>query len=241
MKRRFTQAEVYYLNTLPAVERASMDRITYSRDFQVRCMAQYLRGNGPTSIFASAGLNPKIVGSKRIERAIARWKADPQIMLEAQSFANEAAADQRDLLVISQSMTIAWLEKKVMDLQKQIQSVKRHEAERPSMPAHGRSSDWNSVQKRSHDKMCVVVRRRTPYAIPPSIVSAFSVTFTRLPDGRRDSFRLWPHTPRLAHAAKDAIRSIFVRYAAPMGRPYGTASACTRSVPRFRWLSPSPA
>lgn len=93
MKRRFTQAEVYYLNTLPAVERASMDRITYSRDFQVRCMAQYLRGNGPTSIFASAGLNPKIVGSKRIERAIARWKADPQIMLEAQSFANEAAAD----------------------------------------------------------------------------------------------------------------------------------------------------
>ena len=121
MKRRFTQAEVYYLNTLPAVERASMDRITYSRDFQVRCMAQYLRGNGPTSIFASAGLNPKIVGSKRIERA----------------FANEAAADQRDLLVISQSMTIAWLEKKVMDLQKQIQSVKQHEAERPSMPAHG--------------------------------------------------------------------------------------------------------
>ena len=120
MKRRFTQAEVYYLNTLPAVERASMDRITYSRDFQVRCMAQYLRGNGPTSIFASAGLNPKIVGSKRIERAIARWKADPQIML-----------------VISQSMTIAWLEKKVMDLQKQIQSVKQHEAERPSMPAHG--------------------------------------------------------------------------------------------------------
>ena len=118
MKRRFTQAEVYYLNTLPAVERASMDRITYSRDFQVRCMAQYLRGNGPTSIFASAGLNPKIVGSKRIERAIARWKADPQIMLEAQSFANEAAADQRDLLVISQSMTIAWLEKKVMDLQR---------------------------------------------------------------------------------------------------------------------------
>ena len=110
MKRRFTQAEVYYLNTLPAVERASMDRITYSRDFQVRCMAQYLRGNGPTSIFASAGLNPKIVGCKRIDRAIARWKEDPHIMLEAQSFANEAADDQRDLLVISKCMTIAWLE-----------------------------------------------------------------------------------------------------------------------------------
>ena len=143
MKRRFTQAEVYYLNTLPAVERASMDRITYSRDFQVRCMAQYLRGNGPTSIFASAGLNPKIVGSKRIERAIARWKADPQIMLEAQSFANEAAADQRDLLVISQSMTIAWLEKKVMDLQRPApirgSSMRRNARQRAG--STGRSSD----------------------------------------------------------------------------------------------------
>ena len=75
MRRRFTQTEVYYLNTLPAVERASMDRITYSKEFQVRCMAQYLRGNGPTSIFASAGLDPKIMGGKRIERAIARWKS----------------------------------------------------------------------------------------------------------------------------------------------------------------------
>ena len=137
MKRRFTQAEVYYLNPQPAGERAARDPLPKARQGHVRGRGQYLRGNGPTSIFASAGLNPKIVGSKRIERAIARWKADPQIMLEAQSFANEAAADQRDLLVISQSMTIAWLEKKVMDLQKQIQSVKQHEAERPSMPAHG--------------------------------------------------------------------------------------------------------
>lgn len=138
MKRHFTQAEVYYLNTLPAVERASMDRTTYSREFQVRCMAQYLRGNGPTSIFASAGLNPKIVGSKRIERAIARWKADPQIMTEAQSFANEAAADQRDLLVISQSMTIAWLEKKVMDLQDQLRSMEAHAAECLNAPSPGK-------------------------------------------------------------------------------------------------------
>ena len=90
MRRRFTQTEVYYLNTLPAVERASMDRITYSKEFQVRCMAQYLRGNGPTSIFASAGLDPKIMGGKRIERAIARWKADPKIMLEAQTLANKS-------------------------------------------------------------------------------------------------------------------------------------------------------
>lgn len=123
MRRRFTQAEVYYLNTLPAVERASADRITYPHDFQVRCMAQYLRGNGPTSIFASAGLDPKIVGGKRIERAIARWKADSQIMLEARDFANASGSDQHDLLVLTQSMTIKWLEKKVIDLQTRINAL----------------------------------------------------------------------------------------------------------------------
>ena len=78
------------------------------------------------------------MGSKRIERAIARWKADPQIMLEAQSFANEAAADQRDLLVISQSMTIAWLEKKVMDLQDQLRSMEAHAAECLNAPSPGK-------------------------------------------------------------------------------------------------------
>ncbi len=136
MRRRFTQAEMYYLNTLPAVERASADRITYSRDFQVRCMAQYLRGNGPSSIFASAGLDPKIVGGKRIERSIARWKSDPQIMREAQVLANDTNSDQRDLMVITQAMTIRWLEKKVMDLQKQLRAIESQAAE--NLPASTR-------------------------------------------------------------------------------------------------------
>lgn len=125
MRRRFTQTEVYYLNTLPAVERASMDRTRTRRNF--RCVHGAIsRGNGPTSIFASAGLDPKIVGGKRIERAIARWKADPKIMLEAQTLANKSDSGQRDLLVITQAMTIKWLEKKVMDLQKQLHLLESH-------------------------------------------------------------------------------------------------------------------
>lgn len=97
MRRRFTQTEVYYLNTLPAVERASMDRITYSKEFQVRCMAQYLRGNGPTSIFASAGLDPKIMGGKRIERAVAA----PEVAANAAivAVASSAASGLRIFMV----------------------------------------------------------------------------------------------------------------------------------------------
>ena len=109
---------------LPADE--THRRRLVAKEFQVRCMAQYLRGNGPTSIFASAGLDPKIMGGKRIERAIARWKADPKIMLEAQTLANKSDSGQRDLLVITQAMTIKWLEKKVMDLQKQLHLLESH-------------------------------------------------------------------------------------------------------------------
>ena len=221
MKRHFTQAEVYYLNTLPAVERASMDRITYSREFQVRCMAQYLRGNGPTSIFASAGLNPKIVGSKRIERAIARWKADPQIMTEAQSFANEAAADQRDLLVISQSMTIAWLEKKVMDLQDQLRSMEAHAAE-------------CLVRRRTCNTNPFFHRFRTLrhiYAAP------------RRKKGFFFRFRFPAiHMPAANQRMSDDCRhhQTCVRYAASSERR-AAVSAQSSAGRRFRWLSPSPA
>lgn len=153
MRRRFTQTEVYYLNTLPAVERASMDRITYSKEFQVRCMAQYLRGNGPTSIFASAGLDPKIMGGKRIERAIARWKADPKIMLEAQTLANKSDSGQRDLLVITQAMTIKWLEKKVMDLQKQLHLLESHamNCSLPNSNSRGRSCQHGVTYAETYD------------------------------------------------------------------------------------------
>ena len=46
-------------------------------------------------------------------------------------------------------MTIAWLEKKVMDLQDQLRSMEAHEAERQRTFSREASSDWNDVQKRS--------------------------------------------------------------------------------------------
>lgn len=34
------------------------------------------RGGSPAAIFREAGLDPKIIGYKRVERCIARWKAE---------------------------------------------------------------------------------------------------------------------------------------------------------------------
>ena len=72
MSKDFTRKEVEYLRSVPAVKKVAKNRITYARAFQLYCMARYLRGDGPTAIFRSVGLDPDVVGRKRIERCIAR-------------------------------------------------------------------------------------------------------------------------------------------------------------------------
>ena len=73
---RFTQSEMYYLRMLPAVEHVTSARITYSDQFREDAIRRYLAGESPVKIFRDAGLDPRLVGYKRIERAFARWKKD---------------------------------------------------------------------------------------------------------------------------------------------------------------------
>ncbi|PJM75292.1 HTH domain-containing protein [Bifidobacterium simiarum] len=70
----FTAEERSYLSSLPAVARVTGSRIFYSTEFQDECMRRYWSGESPTAIFRDAGLDPKIIGAKRIERCIRRWR-----------------------------------------------------------------------------------------------------------------------------------------------------------------------
>lgn len=70
----FTQEQIAYLESLSAVEHASATRITYAEDFRRICLERYRHGASPTAMFREAGLDPKLVGYKRIERCFARWK-----------------------------------------------------------------------------------------------------------------------------------------------------------------------
>lgn len=69
-----------HLETLPAVDRVNREtgRIYYTHEFRVLCMRRYRAGERPTCIFREAGLGSEIVGSKKIERCIARWKNDAE-------------------------------------------------------------------------------------------------------------------------------------------------------------------
>ena len=50
------------------------NRITYADSFKQVCTIRYLTGESPTKIFREAGLPPDLIGYKRIERCVDRWK-----------------------------------------------------------------------------------------------------------------------------------------------------------------------
>ena len=70
----FSPEEVAYLKTLPAVAEATSRRITYSEAFKQSCMRRYRAGESPVKLFREAGLDPALIGYKRIERCFARWR-----------------------------------------------------------------------------------------------------------------------------------------------------------------------
>ncbi|OZG58651.1 hypothetical protein BTIS_0372 [Bifidobacterium tissieri] len=70
----FTQEEITYLRSLRAVARVSNGRIRYTEEFKRECMRRYAAGESPARIFRDAGLDSALIGYKRIERCISRWR-----------------------------------------------------------------------------------------------------------------------------------------------------------------------
>ncbi|OUN89706.1 HTH domain-containing protein [[Collinsella] massiliensis] len=74
VSRAFTPQEQAYLASLPAVSSVSENTITYAPQFRASCMDRYYAGESPAEIFRSEGLDPALIGAKRIERCVARWR-----------------------------------------------------------------------------------------------------------------------------------------------------------------------
>lgn len=72
----FNQRERAYLLSLDVVDSVTQGRIFYTEQFKRDCMRQYWNGSRPVDIFRQAGLYPELIGYKRIERCVARWKED---------------------------------------------------------------------------------------------------------------------------------------------------------------------
>lgn len=102
----FSIREVEYLESLPAVDRVRSGRIVYNDAFKRDCIRRYRNGESPAEIFRSAGLDSALIGYKRIERSIARWKATlgddgARPMVPRPSSLQPAAAGTRRSAVVS--------------------------------------------------------------------------------------------------------------------------------------------
>lgn len=92
----FSVREVEYLQSLPAVKRVINGRIIYDGAFKRECVRRYRNGESPSRIFRDAGLDPDLIGSKRIERCVARWKRsvpDSGEPADGERFENESNAE----------------------------------------------------------------------------------------------------------------------------------------------------
>lgn len=69
-----TRTEIEILKGNPYVLAIDRNRIIYTNEFKQHFIKEYYAGKGPTQIFVEAGFDKKILGSKRIERAAARWR-----------------------------------------------------------------------------------------------------------------------------------------------------------------------
>ncbi|MBT1177722.1 hypothetical protein JS532_09160 [Bifidobacterium callimiconis] len=84
-----------YLETLPAVESVMSGRIYYNDAFKNYVVKRCAAGDSPTRIFRAAGLGPSIIGRKRIERCVARWRSRAA-RYETQRADEQGSASQAD-------------------------------------------------------------------------------------------------------------------------------------------------
>ena len=68
------EEEIRTLRENPYVVDVNERGVSYSKDFKFLFIKEYMQGKKPTAIFKDAGFDVKALGSKRIERACARWK-----------------------------------------------------------------------------------------------------------------------------------------------------------------------
>ena len=68
------EEEIRTLRENPYVVDVNERGVSYSKDFKFLFIKEYMQGKKPTAIIRDAGFDVKALGSKRIERACARWK-----------------------------------------------------------------------------------------------------------------------------------------------------------------------
>lgn len=75
MKRKpYTVQEKAELLKTAAIEKVANSSVTYSKEFKVFAVGEYMTGKTPLQIFIEAGVKVNILGREQPERCLSRWR-----------------------------------------------------------------------------------------------------------------------------------------------------------------------
>ena len=70
----YTKAEIEELKKNKYVEEVRKDKITFTKEFKILFIKEFNKGKGNFQIFSENGLNPLLVGKRRIKGCTRNWK-----------------------------------------------------------------------------------------------------------------------------------------------------------------------
>lgn len=73
-KTIFNEHQMKQLEANPNVVKVSEKSITYSPDFKVKAVKQNLEGKGPYQIFSENGFDMEVIGVKKPQKCLGRWR-----------------------------------------------------------------------------------------------------------------------------------------------------------------------
>lgn len=75
MKRKpYTVQEKAELLKSEAIEKVANSSVTYSKEFKVFAVGEYMTGKTPLQIFIEAGINVNLLGREQPKRCLERWR-----------------------------------------------------------------------------------------------------------------------------------------------------------------------
>lgn len=120
----FTDEQIELLKGNPYIEKVSKKSIKYSKQFKATFWLHYSHDESPSAILLSLGIDPKILGKKRISNIVQRVKmeAEREAGFKDRRCDNDGRPQTRNL---SPEEKIAYLEHQLKFKNQQIEALKK--------------------------------------------------------------------------------------------------------------------
>jgi transposase len=70
----FNEIQMKLLESNPNVDHVSERSISYTHDFKIKAMKENLNGKGPSQIFIEHGFDLQVIGPKKPQQCLKRWR-----------------------------------------------------------------------------------------------------------------------------------------------------------------------